>query len=87
MRVVPSAVSESWGVGRAKARMFGVDGLVKSTRGCRIRYIMTEISSEEHYSGGCTEQDLHAFLTSHGFRLIQRKLPPIGHGNGFYVRA
>lgn len=51
-----------------------------------IRYIMTEISSEEHYKGGCTEKDLHAFLVRHGFTLLQRQMPPIGHGNAFYAR-
>lgn len=51
-----------------------------------IRHIMTEISSEEHYKGGCIEKDLHAFLVKHGFTLLQRQMPPIGHGNAFYAR-
>eukprot|EP00438_Fugacium_kawagutii_P014236 Skav210345 [mRNA] locus=scaffold4443:152596:155394:- [translate_table: standard] len=51
-----------------------------------VRYIMTEISSEEHYRGGCTEKDLHAFLITHGFTLLRRQMPPIGHGNAFYAR-
>jgi len=51
-----------------------------------IRYIMTEVSSEEHYKGGCTEKDLHVFLLSHGFTLLRKQMPPIGHGNAFYAR-
>ena len=51
-----------------------------------IRYIMTEISSEEHYKGGCTEKDLDAFLVRNGFTLRQRQMPPIGHGNALYAR-
>ena len=41
---------------------------------------------QEHYKGGCTEKDLHAFLVRHGFTLLQRQMPPIGHGNAFYAR-
>lgn len=51
-----------------------------------IKYVMTEISSIEHYQGGCLETDLHSFLVSAGFRLVQRKMPPLGHGNAFYSR-
>ena len=52
-----------------------------------IKYIVTEISTEEHYQGGCLEKDLHAFLLKEGFHLIQRQMPPIGHGNSFYARS
>ena len=52
-----------------------------------IKYIMTEVSSEEHYRGGCTELELHEFLTKHGFSLAERQMPPVGHGNAFYRRA
>lgn len=51
-----------------------------------IRFIVTEISSEEHYKGGCAEKDLHDFLLAHGFQLRERQMPPIGHGNAFYAR-
>lgn len=51
-----------------------------------IKYIMTEVSSEEHYSGGCTENELHEFLKQQGFSLARRQMPPVGHGNAFYRR-
>jgi len=51
-----------------------------------IRYLVTEVSAEEHYKGGCLEKDLHEFLVSQGFSLVQRHMPPIGHGNSFYTR-
>mmetsp|Transcript_132919 Transcript_132919/g.187817 ORF Transcript_132919/g.187817 Transcript_132919/m.187817 type:complete len:291 (+) Transcript_132919:71-943(+) len=62
--------------------------VLQGSRGAlgHIRYIMTEISAEEHYKGGCMESDLHDFLSQAGFVRALRQMPPIGHGNALYVR-
>jgi FkbM family methyltransferase len=62
-------------------------------RGCdeallrQVRAIMTEVSTEEHYVGGCMLHELDAFLTARGFTRTLTHLPPLGHGNALYERV
>jgi FkbM family methyltransferase len=61
-------------------------------RGCgdallrQLRAILTEVSTEEHYEGGCTMDELDAFLGARGFTRTVTHLPPLGHGNALYER-
>jgi hypothetical protein len=62
-------------------------------RGCgdallaQMRAILTEVSTEEHYEGGCLMSELDAFLAERGFKRTVTHLPPLGHGNALYERA
>jgi FkbM family methyltransferase len=62
-------------------------------RGCdeallrQMRAIMTEVSTEEHYVGGCMLSELDAFLKARGFERTVTHLPPLGHGNALYERS
>jgi FkbM family methyltransferase len=52
-----------------------------------VQHVMTEVSSREHYEGGARESELHSALVDAGFRLVERLMLPIGHGNALYSRA
>ena len=62
-------------------------------RGCSeellrgMRAILTEVSTEEHYVGGCTMAELDAFLGERGFSRTLTHLPALGHGNALYMRT
>lgn len=51
-----------------------------------LRAILTEVSTEEHYQGGCTMDELDGFLGARGFSRTLTRVPPIGHGNALYER-
>jgi FkbM family methyltransferase len=61
-------------------------------RGCddallaQMKAIMTEVSTEEHYQGGCLMSELDAFLGARGFTRTRTRVPPLGHGNALYER-
>ena len=62
-------------------------------RGCddtllaQMKAIVTEVSTEEHYVGGCLLSELDAFLGARGFVRTRTRVPPLGHGNALYERA
>ena len=53
----------------------------------RLRAVLTEVSTEEHYVGGCDMGQLDAFLGARGFARTVTHLPPLGHGNALYERV
>ena len=62
-------------------------------RGCddallmQMKAILTEVSTEEHYVGGCLLSELDAFLGARGLVRTRSRVPPLGHGNALYERA
>ena len=62
-------------------------------RGCddallaQLKAVLTEVSTEEHYQGGCLMHELDAFLGARGFARTRTRVPPLGHGNALYERV
>lgn len=51
-----------------------------------VRYIYTEISTEELYTGQVLEPELSEWLAARGFTQVLRTLTPHGWGDAFYLR-
>lgn len=51
-----------------------------------VRYLYTEISTDELYTGQVLEPELNEWLAVRGFNQVLRRLTPHGWGDAFYLR-